>query len=281
VITACIISKNEEASIERAIRSLNGISDVLVVDAHSQDTTVEIAQRCGARVLQNAWTGFTDQRNFALKEAKGNWVFFLDADEAATPELIAALKKIDEGHEVDHPHCYSIKRVEFFLGKELNYGPGNPSYQWRFFKKSKVHFVGEVHEYPKFEGPIGTVKDAAIYHWPNLSVERFLTKLNHYTTLEALDRFAQGQRTSLFHAFFTFFTTFLKNGIRYRGFLNGRVGFVLVLLESFSRVVRHLKLWTYWQVYEKKLSIVLSVRLPEPGSRKAIASSELNKESVN
>ena len=116
-----------------------------------------------------------------------------------------------------------------------------------------------------------------IRHNPDLGVERFLVKMNHYTTLEALDRFSQGQRTTLLHAFGTFFTTFLKNGIRYRGFWNGREGFVLTVLESFSRVVRHLKLWMYWQVFDGKIKMELTVKLPKPGSGRVPNKEDIDK----
>ena len=88
---------------------------------------------------------------------------------------------------------------------------------------------------------------------------------------------SMGQRTTLFHACATFFTTFLKNGVRYGGLRNGREGFILTLLESFSRVVRHLKLWVYWQVHDGRLKLKLDVALPRPGSATAPTKGELER----
>ncbi len=279
-ITACVITRNEEQSLERCLKSLSFADEILVIDAVSTDRTAEIAKKYAHKFLVEPWKGFTHQRNLCLKHATHPWVFFLDADEEVSELLARRLKKIAKDPMSAHPNCYSVKRVEFFLGKELHYGPGNPSFQWRFFKKDNVSFVGDVHEYPRFEGAVGLLLEP-ILHWPDLGIEKFLNKLNHYTTLEALDRFAQGQKTSLFHAFFTFFSTFLKNGIRYRGFLNGKEGFVLILLESFSRVVRHLKLWVYWQIYAGKIKINLPLELPVPGSTLAPDKRELEKEVVS
>lgn len=276
-ISACVIAYNEERTIERCLRSLSFADEIVVIDAFSSDRTVERCRNLGAKVVQNKWQGFTKQRNVGLDSCAGDWVFFLDADEEATRELGARLKAIAADDMSKHPNCYSVKRIEFFLGKQLNYGPGNPSFQWRFFKRAGVRFEGEVHEYPRFDGNVGLIDDAAILHWPDLGIDRFLNKLNHYTTLEALDRFSQGQRTTLFHAFGTFFTTFLKNGIRYRGLFNGKEGFVLTLLESFSRVVRHLKLWVFWQVHDGKMKVALPVELPAPGSGRKPSKDELEK----
>ncbi|MEW6057816.1 MAG: glycosyltransferase family 2 protein [Bdellovibrionota bacterium] len=276
-ISACVIAYNEDRSIARCLNSLRFADEIIVIDGLSTDRTVEISKSIATKVVQARWEGFAKQRNRALSEASGEWVFFLDADEEASLDLGGVLCKIAQGDLSEHPNCYSIKRIEYFLGKRLEYGPGNPSYQWRFFKREGVRFEGDVHEYPRFDGPVGLISDAAIHHWPSLGIDRFLNKLNHYTTLEALDRFALGQRTTLFHAFGTFFTTFLKNGVRYRGLLNGRAGLVLTLLESISRVVRHLKLWVFWQVYEGRMKLDLGLSLPKPGSRSAPTREDLER----
>lgn len=265
LISACVITRNEEHLIERCLASLSFADEIIVIDAISVDSTASRAKKFTSKIISSPWKGFTVQRNLALDHAQANWVFFLDSDEQASIELGQRLKKIAQDQLDTHPNCYSIKRIEYFLGKELKFGPGNPSYQWRFFKKENVRFTGDVHEYPKFEGPIGLIEEP-IHHYRDLAIERFLNKLNHYTTLEALDRFKQGEHTSLPHAIGTFFTTFLKNGIRYKGFLNGKEGLVLTLLESISRVIRHLKLWVFWQVYKGKIKIDLGFKLPEPGS---------------
>lgn len=275
-LSACVIAHNEERVLERCLKSLTFASEIVVIDAGSTDRTVEIARAHGAKVFTQAWQGFAAQRNFALQNCTGDWVFFLDSDEEASTLLGERLVRIASDRQGTHPNCYSIQRIEYFLGRRLDHGPGNPSHQWRFFRRSAVRFEGGVHEYPKFAGPVGKIDDP-IYHWPDLGIDKFLTKMNHYTTLEAVDRFAHGQRTSLAHACGTFFSTFFKNGIRYWGLLNGKQGFVLTLLEAFSRVVRHLKLWLYWQVHDGKIKMDLGFKLPEPGSAKKVPLEDLEK----
>lgn len=262
----------------RCLKSIQFADEIIVVDAESTDRTVELARELGTTVVVSPWRGFAAQRNVCLEHCRGDWVFFIDADEEAEPELGGKLQGIAKGDPASHPNCYAVKRTEYFLGKRLDYGPGNPSFQWRFFKRQGTCFEGEVHEYPKFEGMVGEIRSTGIHHWPDLGIDRFLTKMNHYTTLEAFDRFAQGQRTSLWHAFGTFFSTLYKNGVRYQGFRNGREGLVLVLLESISRVVRHLKLWLIWKVHEGKVKVDLGRPLPEPGSVKPPTYDELERE---
>ncbi|MGE4233766.1 MAG: glycosyltransferase family 2 protein [Bacteriovoracia bacterium] len=271
-ISACVITLNEESSLERALKSLGFADEIIVVDSFSSDQSLKIAQRFTNLTFQRKWEGFAQQRNFALSKCTGDWIFFLDADEKASEQLGKELRRIASS-STEKPNCFSVQRIEYFLGKELRFGPGNPSHQWRFFKKG-VRFEGDIHEYPLFDGPVGRIEQP-IYHWPELDIERFIRKLNHYTSLEALDRFKQGQKTTLLHAFLTFFSTFLKNGIRYKGFWNGKEGVVLTLLESVSRVVRHLKLWSLWQIYEGKLK--LEKTLPKPGSKIPPAKHELER----
>ena len=159
-ITACIIAQNEEKAIGRALRSLSFADEIIVVDGGSTDQTVAISESFSkVKVVKQLFQGFTAQRNRALKESSGQWVFFLDADEEASAPLAKRLVEIAKEDPSKHPHCYSVRREEFFLGKHLSYGPGNPSFQWRYFKKEKVTFEGAVHEYPKFEGAVGEIAD--------------------------------------------------------------------------------------------------------------------------
>jgi glycosyltransferase involved in cell wall biosynthesis len=284
-LSVCIITQNEAHALRRALASVTFADEIIVVDGGSTDNTQAVVDACpGARMVVQSFAGFSAQRNRALKEARGQWVFFLDSDEEVTPALARRLRAISQDEPSAHPHCYSVRREEYFLGKHLKYGPGNPSHQWRFFKRTAVEFVGEVHEYPIFDGPIGAIGSTraedcseCINHWPDLGIDKFLNKMNRYTTLEALERFAQGERTSLAHAVLTFYSTFLKNGLRYGGLFNGREGLVLTILESFSRTVRHLKLWLFWQVHEKKIPFDLGMALPVPGSRIKPKAEDLDK----
>jgi glycosyltransferase involved in cell wall biosynthesis len=90
-ISACVITYNEERSIERCLRSLKAFADeIVVVDAFSTDRTPELARGLATKVAQSKWQGFARQRNVGLDNCASEWVFFLDADEEATPSLARA-----------------------------------------------------------------------------------------------------------------------------------------------------------------------------------------------
>lgn len=244
-VSVLIIARNEAGQIERAVKSALFAAEVIVVDAFSADATPELAKKLGAKVVQREWTNFSDQRNFSLDQAKHDWVLQLDADEAISPALVEWLKDFFAmGSQNQAPHGYRVKRAEYFLGRRIYGACWNPSNQDRFFRRDKARYVGKIHEYPVVEGGMSQApENAFIDHNPQVTVESFLEKMNRYTTIEAFDRYRQGQRTSMPHLAVVFFATWWKNFFYYKGYRDGAYGFVICLMEAVSRTVRHLKLW--------------------------------------
>lgn len=260
-LTAIIVAQNEANMIGRALRSLQFADEVLVVDGGSTDDTVAIAEREGARVVFNAWPGFCEQRNFSLREAKHDWVLVVDADEKVTEGLKRWLFDFFK-HEAENPKSngYKIRRIEYFLGREIHGACWNPSNQDRFFLKSKAAYIGHIHEYPVVEGGLIRAPDyAALDHNRNVTVESFLQKMNTYTTVEAHDRYLRGQRTNLLHVFVAFFATWWKNYFYYRAYRDGAHGFIIACLEGVSRAVRHMKLWQIQRAKKEKLAGMVPV----------------------
>ncbi len=94
-VTCTVIACNEADRIARAIRSVQGVADeVLVVDSGSNDGTAALCESLGARVVHNAWEGFGPQKRFAEDCARHDWILNLDADEWLSDELRAELKAI-------------------------------------------------------------------------------------------------------------------------------------------------------------------------------------------
>ena len=100
-ISQCIIVKNEEKNIERALSWGRDIMwERVVVDTGSTDRTVELAEKMGATVHFFPWADdFAAAKNYALEKAQGDWIAFLDADEYMMPEDAAKLKEILDGAE--------------------------------------------------------------------------------------------------------------------------------------------------------------------------------------
>lgn len=101
-LSQCMIVKNEESDIRRALSWGKGIVwEQIVVDTGSTDRTVEIAEEMGAKVYHFKWVDdFSAAKNYAIEQAKGDWIAFLDADEYFPPEeakkLLPLLEKVDK-----------------------------------------------------------------------------------------------------------------------------------------------------------------------------------------
>src|SRR5207253_3105704 len=93
-LSVCLLTRNEEKNIARAVRSVAEAADeVLVADTGSTDRTVEIARSLGARVLDYAWNDdFGAARDYAIAHAGHDWILWLNPDEELIPESLAALR---------------------------------------------------------------------------------------------------------------------------------------------------------------------------------------------
>lgn len=262
-ISAFVICKNEEKVITQCLESLKWADELVIVDGFSTDKTLEIAKRYTDKVLQKEWTNFSDQRNFALKHLTGDWVFYLDADEVASKELLMWIEAFKaKGEKWAHEHSMStpsihplgqpknqnrvdmieIRRWEHFKGKLYKYGANNPSHQWRLFRREGVFFKGEVHEYPIFEGIIRRI-EVPILHFPKLNLSEMISKMNRYTTLDAERLYAQGVKRPVQYMFFSGLAMFLKAYFRKQGFRDGILGFILAAMDGGTFFLRQAKLY--------------------------------------
>jgi glycosyltransferase involved in cell wall biosynthesis len=145
LISATIVTLNEERNIRRAIESLTCVDEVLVVDSGSTDRTLDIAFELGARVIEQPWRGYAGQKNFAAKTASYDWILSIDADEAVTPELAAeilALKRAEP--EVDG---YSMPRMARYLGRWIHHSGWYPDRKVRLYHRGRASWAGDyVHE---------------------------------------------------------------------------------------------------------------------------------------
>lgn len=249
-VSATIITLNEEHCIARCLGSLTWVDEIVIVDGESKDRTREIALDPSApwagkvNFLTRAWTGFRDQRTFAMESAKNDWILVVDADEKCSDELAKRIQGFMAQPGGPSLRAYKIRRIEYFLGKPINHGIWNPSYQDRFFHREGVRYVNDIHEYPIFPKPPGEIHEPLI-HWPDFNPEKFLYKMNKYTTIEARDRVKNGQRTNLIHLMGAAPAMFLKNYFYYGAYKDGLHGLIISILEGISRAVRHIKIWQF------------------------------------
>ncbi len=240
-ISVLIIAQNNEATIERTLRSVSNFDQIVVIDGGSTDGTVNLAKKYGAKVVFHPFKSFPDQRNFSLTQAEHEWCLVVDSDEEVSPELHKELCSITKSPS--SALLYRIVRTEYLLGQENIHGYGRSDYQERFFKKSHVVYQGELHEHPVLDGIKPSFDDARtinlprhlrLHHNPDNCVSMMLYRFPKYTILKAQEKIKQGRKVSFIELITCFPLSFLQIIIkRWRA---GRIGVTEALVESATRM---------------------------------------------
>jgi glycosyltransferase involved in cell wall biosynthesis len=247
MISAIVLTKNEEKNILECLAYLHFCDEVIVIDDNSTDNTVELAKKNGAIVFQRPLSNdFSQQRNLGLSKASGEWVLFIDADERVTPTLVKEIKAQIANTQAQG---FYIKRRDFMWGRELKHGDAGNIVLLRLAKKNAGHWQGSVHETWQIKGNTGVLTQV-IYHYPHPSLGEFLTDINYYTTVRANELYKQKKRAGFWSVFFYPKAKFVQVYILKFGVLDGLVGLVHAILMSFHSFLVRAKLWVLWQ--EKK-----------------------------
>ncbi|MHC1736421.1 MAG: glycosyltransferase family 2 protein [Ignavibacteriaceae bacterium] len=240
MISAIIITYNEENKIRDCLESVKWADEIIVADSFSTDNTLEIVREYTDKIFSRKWEGFAPQKDFAYRQAKGDWVLSIDADERISPELAEEIQNVLK----DNPNIegYKIPRRNFFLGKWIKSCHWYPDHQLRLFRngKAKMHFV-KVHEGFYVDGQIGILtKD--IIHLTFDSLTAIYNKVNYYSTLAAEEKWKikkVGAISIILHAFAAFFTDFISR----RGFKEGMYGFMVSTINMSTNLLTYIKIW--------------------------------------
>src|SRR6201996_3468720 len=182
-ISATIITFNEERNIARVIESLRCCDEILVLDSGSNDRTVEIATKLGARVEEGSWHGYAAQKNIAASLAANDWILALDADESLSEALEAEIWQIKKaGPAFDG---YTVPRMAQYLGRWILHSGWHPDRKVRLFDRRKANWVGQfVHESVTVSGTVGHLQ-SNLLHFTCSSLSEHLKSLDSYPTLAA------------------------------------------------------------------------------------------------
>jgi glycosyltransferase involved in cell wall biosynthesis len=241
-VTATIIAFNEEARIAEAIASLSCCDEVIVVDSGSTDGTKDIADRLGARVIERAWQGYADQKNFAAGQASNDWVLNIDADERLSIELaddIAEWKK-----SVPSATAWSMPRRVFYLGRWIKHSGWYPDRKVRLYNRTKGRFEGAfVHESVKTAGPVAAFR-GDLLHFPYRDWSDHARKVDRYTELAAEAARSNGVHGSTLKLIVAPPIAFMKAFLLRGGFLDGWRGLAIAYMGAryvFQREFRILR----------------------------------------
>ncbi len=242
-MSTCIMTYNEEENIVDCINSVKEFSDeILVVDSFSTDKTVEIVKNMGARVILQKFLGYAEQRQFAINNAKYNWIFCLDADERASKELTEKILELKKNNFLDYQGFY-VNRRNYYMGKWIKYGGWYPEKRIRLFNRNYGRSIG-VNPHDKIEmkenAKIGDL-NLDIIHFPYKDLTHHLEVINRYSTIAAKEKVNRGEKVTFLNLIFNPAFKFFKAYILKKGFLMGKMGFIHATMGAFSVFMKYLK----------------------------------------
>lgn len=239
----CVITRDAAPQLADCLASVPFAGETVVVDSGSSDDTVEIARARGARVIDHAWPGFGAQKNFAVGQARHDWVLCLDADERLTPELAAAIRAaLAAGDGPGAPAAYTMARRNRFLGRWLAHGEGYPDWNLRLFDRRRARWTDDsVHEHVVADGPVARLA-GDLLHASAESLDAYLAKQNRYTTLQAEAMHARGERAGAAVLVLSPLARFFRFYVVKLGFLDGIPGLVHIAVGCFNSFVKYAKL---------------------------------------
>ncbi|HEY2546430.1 MAG TPA: glycosyltransferase family 2 protein [Candidatus Acidoferrum sp.] len=239
-LSACLITLNEEHNLPRALESLKGIADeIIVVDSGSTDRTTAIAREHNAVFLERAWTNYSDQKNFAASRAQNDWIFSMDADE----ELSSALQTSLLGWKKHEPKChvYEMARKTWYLGAWIKHSGWYPDFQRRLYRRDAAQFAGIIHESLRFKDKPGRLA-GDLLHYTVRSFAEHEAKTEQYAVLAAQQMFAAGRRSWRFAVWLATPWSWFQNYVLRGGFLDGYRGALIAQMAARAVRIKYQKL---------------------------------------
>ena len=238
-LSAVLITRNAAAVLAPCLESLAFADEIVVVDSGSSDGTAEIARRFGARLVQKEWLGFGRQKQYAVDQARHDWVLCLDADETVSPQLAAS---IQAALAAPVSPVYRMPRRNRFLGRWLSHGEGYPDWSPRLFNRMNARWSDDlVHEKVLYAVTPGTLQ-GDLLHDSSDDLTAYLERQNRYTTLAARQAYELGRSAGFFHILMSPVVRFFKFYVFRLGFLDGMPGLLHISIGCINSYLKYAKL---------------------------------------
>jgi len=240
-VSVIIIAKNNEATIGRCLESVAWADEIVVVDSGSTDRTLDICREFTNKVYQPAdWPGHGPQKNRALDLATGDWVFSLDSDEWITPDVRSELEAAMTAP--GDKAAFFMPRRSSFCGRFMRHSGWWPDYVTRLWRRGAARFSEDhIHDRVIVDGKRGRLKQP-ILHEAVTDLDQMLVKINMYSSTSAAMFHKEGRRASVFTALLHGWWAFVRTYFLRAGFLDGREGFMLAVINAENSYYRYLKL---------------------------------------
>lgn len=243
-LSVILVVKDEAQTVEACLKSVSWADEiVVVVDSRSTDATEEIARKYATQFFVKEWLGYSGSKNFALSQANGEWVFWIDGDEVLSPELQAEIKQTVAA--ATNYAGFEIPRMAWFLGRWIRHCGWYPGHVLRLFRRNAAKFSDVlVHEGVELQGKIGQLKNP-ILHYTDRNTKNYFRKFDEFTALAAQQLAEKGKTVRVTDLLFRPLVLFVKMYFLKLGFLDGLQGLILSVLSANYVFVKYTRLWEY------------------------------------
>lgn len=242
MLTAIVLTHNEEKHLPDCLASLRWAPHLIVFDSLSTDSTRALAEAAGARVIVRPFDSFAGQREAALQAASTEWVLFVDADErvpvALAEEVQAVLHRPEPG--------WWIPRHNYLFGRLTRHAGWYPDHQLRLLRRALAHYdpARPVHELVLLDSPLaaGYLRHPFI-HLNYERVSEFIAKQRHYADYDAEGLRLAGVRARPHHFVLQPLRQFYWRLITLGGWRAGLHGLRLSALMAYGEWEKYRQLW--------------------------------------
>lgn len=250
-LSIVIVARNEEENLPECLKTCDFAQEIILVDDHSTDKTVEIARNFGAKVYSRSLAGdWGAQQTYAIQQATCEWVFLLDCDERITDEL---KNSIIQQVESDCPFSYEVLRNNKFYNFNIEHGPLRPDWVPRLFPNDGVFVSGRVHPKIHLKHPLKKLK-GKLLHYTYSSMDQYYSKMNKYAELSAQKYYENNKKVYFFRDVllrpcWAAFKVYFIN----KGFLDGKMGIVFAINQYGYTAQKYIRFWVLSKTKGKHL----------------------------
>tara|TARA_Y100000766_G_scaffold121294_1_gene104182 strand:+ start:3333 stop:4088 length:756 start_codon:yes stop_codon:yes gene_type:complete len=233
---------NEIHNIKDVISSIDFADEIIVVDSFSNDGTYEEANKLPIKVIRRKYEYSSSQKNWAIPQAKYDWILLVDADERVSKELKNEIIEV-LSLEQDEIAAYWIGRENYFINKKVNFSGWQNDGVIRLFKRDLCRYEDKyVHAKLLVKGKVKKLKNKLI-HNTYTDINSHIKKLNRYAFLQAKDYDKITGNLNIYHFVIKPYWAFFKHYIIQLGFLDGITGLIISFLRCYSVFMRYVNLW--------------------------------------
>lgn len=267
MLSVLLITHDADRLLDEVLRSVSWADEIVIVDGGSTDRTEEIARRYTDRFYFNPYRGHGSQRQKSLELARGDWIFYVDADEIVTPELRRSIERALA--EPGDAAGFRVQLHTWFLGHWLGRRGWRKEWKVRLFRRDRGRFDdATIHEGAIVDGPIRSL-DGVLLHYPYRDIAHFVEKMNRYSSAMAGEHQVHGHRGSPGKAFLRGCAIFVRDYVFGGDFLNGGAGLVRSAMFGYYTFLKYAKIWEAESVGPPPLPGLATAgeKLPESADR--------------